>query len=441
MRSVIGSVIRYVVRAASLMLMALPLQGQNVGTLMHQADSAFTAKDRARARQLYRRVFAKDPDQSRAAYRLGLLAANDEEALAWFKRYAALERDDAWGWVAVGERSLRVGRTVEAREAYQRAATLEPTDDDIRQRFAKARLRAAPAVEPQFGYARDSDDGTTSKFGASGDVALRGGWRVGARLSRSTISDGFVDATLSESMLRLEGRPRAAWRIDLAGGAANLTSPSDSSWPTFLADARARWRSGGAAAEVRVRRFALGTSPALMAGHAVQNEVRVGVEMPAGPFRIRAAERMGIIDVATESGNRRTQTDLALVVPRGWRGEISAQYHRTGYERASAAGYFAPGLVESIEGGTYWDLGGDGAVSASVDLGAGAQRLVLQGTAAGPWKPALRGWAALSVDLSRTVQWRAEAEAYSAPFAPVGAATSADWRYGSFTTGLQLRLP
>lgn len=426
---------------ALLTCFALPLRAQDVATLMQRADSAFTAEDRALARQLYRRVVAEDPDQSRAVYRLGLLAANDEEALRWFRRYAALERDDAWGWVAVGERSLRLGRTVEARESHLRAMTLAPDDGDIRQRLARAQLRAAPTAEPIIGYARDSDGGRTTRFGANGDRALRGGWRAGARLLRSNISDGVEDATVEESVLRLEGRPRSAWRVDLAGGAARLVPANTDTWTTFVADARARWRVGGAAVDVQARRFAVGTTPTLVAGRAMQDEVRVGVELPAGPLRIRAAERISVIDVTTERANRRTQTDLALAIPRGWRGEFSAQYHRTGYDRASLAGYFAPGLVETVEGGAYWDLGGDGAVSLSVDLGAGAQRLALQGTASGPWKPALRGWASLTVELGRVAQWRVETEAYSAPFAPVGAATAADWRYGSFTMGLLLRFP
>jgi tetratricopeptide (TPR) repeat protein len=422
-------------------VIALPAEAQSVAGLMRQADSAFAAENRALAEQLYRRVVAMDAEQSRASYRLGVLAPNDEDALVWFKRYVVLERTDAWGWVAVGDRSLRLGRTVEAREAYERAAKLEPTADDVQQRLARGRLRAAPALEPLAGYTRDSDGGHTSTIGLTGDVALRAGWRLGGRITRSSISDGVDEATLDESVLRLEGRPRAAWRIDLSGGPARFAASGSGSAFTVLAEARVRWRGRGAAADVRANRIALGTTAELVANHAVRNEARVGVDVPVRSLRIRATERVAFVNASGEDANRRLQSDAVAALPLGWRGEISVQYHRTGYERASTAGYFAPGRVETIESGTYWDLGGDGAVSLSFDLGAGAQRIALQGAGVGPWKAAVRGWAVLSVALNRTLQWRTELEAYSAPFAPVGSSTAPDWRYGSMNMGLQIRLP
>ena len=257
----------------------------------------------------------------------------------------------------------------------------------------------------------------------------------------STIGDGTVDATLDEGLLRLEGRPRATWRVDLSGGPAQLAAPGSDSWLTGVADARVRWRQQETAVEIRVRRLALGTSPQLVANRAMRDEARLGVELPVGPLRLRATANAALIEALGEDVNRRLQGDAALVLPLGWRGEISAQYHRIGYERASMVGYFAPARAETIEGGTYWELGGDGAVSFSIDLGAGEQRVEEQGAAIGPWKAALRGWARLAVDLSRTIQWRTEAEAYRAPFALAGIATTQDWRYRSLSTGLILRLP
>ena len=97
-------------------------------------------------------------------------------------------------------------------------------------------------------------------------------------------------------------------------------------------------------------------------------------------------------------------------------------------------------LTATRETGTFWDLGGDGVVSLSFDLGAGGERIALQGSAVGPWKLSLRGWATLAIDLSPKLQWRTEGEAYSAPFAPPGAVTAPDWRYGSVRTGFLLRL-
>ena len=422
-------------------ILARPLHAQDATSLLRQADSAFAAEDRALAARLYGQVLELDGEQSRAVYRLGVLSGNDETALGWFKRYVVLEPGDAWGWLAVGDKSLRVGKTIEAREAFQHAATLAPQAEDVQQRLARGRLRAAPTLEPVGGYARDSDGNRTWKYGLNGDVALRGGWRFGGRVVRSAIGDGSGEATLDEGLLRLEGRPRMAWRVDLSGGPTRLATPGADPWLTGVGDARIRWRHQATAVEIRAQRVALGTTPQLVANRAMRNEAKLGIELPAGPLRLRAAGRAGLIEALGEDANRRLLGDAALALPLGWRGEISAQYHRLGYERASTAGYFAPERVETIEGGSYWELGGDGAVSFSVDLGAGGQRVAEQGAEVGPWKLALRGWALLAVDLSRTIQWRTEAEAYSAPFAPVGVATAPDWRYGSITTGLLVRVP
>lgn len=423
------------------LLLALPLHAQSASEALRRADSAFAAEDRALAGQLYRQVLESNPDQSRAVYRLGVLSHSEETAMGWFKRYVTLEPGDAWGWLALGDRSLRVGKTVEAKDAYQRAATLEPKVEEVLQRLERGKLRAAPTLEPLGGYVRDSDGNSTWKYGLDGDFALRGGWRLGLRGLMSRISDGLDAAAAGEGLVRLEGRPRQALRVDLAGGVASLTPSGGSAWLTAEGDARLRWRGKGAGLELRAQRLPLGTTPLLVGNHVMRNEGRLGIELPVGPLRIRGTGHVALIEAVGEDANRRLQGDGALALPLGWRGEISAQYHRLGFERASTAGYFAPGRVETVEAGTYWELGGDGAVSLSFDLGAGVQRLAEQGADVGPWKPAFRGWAMFAVDLTRTLQWRTEAEAYNAPFAPVGVSTAPDWRYGAVTTSLLARIP
>jgi tetratricopeptide (TPR) repeat protein len=427
--------------AVLLIILAVPLRAQDIGALMRQADSAFVAENRALAAQLYRRVVALDEEQSRAVYRLGVLSANDADALAWFKRYAALERTDAWGWMAVGDRSLKLGLNVEAREAYRRAVALAPSDADARQRLERALLRAAATVEPLVSLARDSDGGYTHQYGLGGDVSMRAGWRLGARFRQSNMGDRQSEASLDDGVVRAELRNPNGWRLNFSGGLAQLSSRRAGRWATLLGEARARRRGPNGAIDVQVRRFALGTAPVLVNSHAVQDDARIGLEVPVAILRLRAGERVGSISAEGEAANRRLQTDAVAALPFGWRGEVSVQLHRVAYEHASKAGYFAPRRVETIESGTYWDLWGDGAVALSVDLGAGAQRLALQGAAPGPWKAALRCWSALSVDISRTLQWRVELEAYSAPFAPIAASTAPDWRYASLNTGLQVRLP
>lgn len=424
-------------------LWAAPLAGQTKAKdILLRADAAFKAGNRSLAERLYLQVIELDPYQSRAVYQLGQLAKNDEQALGWFRRYTELEPDDAWGWLAAGDKYLKLGKSVEAKSAYERAARLAPKDNDIREHLARGRLRAAPGVNPLGGYERDSDGNRTWRAGLGADLAVRGGLRFGGRVARADISDGFTSARVDEGVVRLEGRPTITTRLDFSFGFNRLVVPESTSRTTSVADFHLRWRSleGAPAVEIRAQRLALGTAPLLVINQSMRNELRVSLEIPADPVRIRVGGRAGRIETAVEEANSRLQGDAALVLPLGWRGEVSAQYHRLGFSRPSAAGYFAPRLVETLEGGTYWELGGDGGASLSLDLGAGIQHLAKQEEKAGPWKLALRAWAMLIVDVSRRVQWQTEAEAYSAPFAPVGVVTTPNWRYISVRTGLLFRI-
>lgn len=425
-------------------LIAAPLAGQSkVKDLLSRADAAFKAEDRALAKRLYRQVLELDPYQSRAVYRLGQLSRNDEAALRWFRKYAELEPDDAWGWVAVGDKCLRLGKAVEAKNAYERAAGLAPKAEDIRERLGKARIRAAPGLEPLGGYERDSDGNSTWRAGLGADMAVRGGFRLGGRFWRASISDGFSSAKIDQGIVRLEGRPSTAVRTDLSFGLGRLVIPDTSSWTTPVADFRLRWRNpqGAPAVDLRAQRLALGTTPLLVANRAMRNEARFGLELPLGLVRVRVGGRAARIETLVEEANTRLQGDTALVLPMGWQGEISVQYHRLGFTRATAAGYFAPRRVETLEGGTYWELGSGGRASLALDLGAGIQRLAKQEEEIGSWKLALRGWTMLSIDLTPSVQWRVEAEAYSAPFAPVAVVTTPNWRFFSIAASLLFRLP
>jgi len=420
-----------------------PLAGQSkIADLLRKADAAFADEDRAAAAELYRQVLALDPSQSRAAYRLGVLAPDDASALAWFKRYVELEPNDAWGRLACGDRLLKLGKPVDAVKEMEAAARLAPQAGDIRQRLEKARLQAAPAFEPLGGGSWDSDQNAVTAFGAAGDAAVRGGWRVGGIFRRSTIDDGTTRAGLTEAAVRVAGRPAPSFSLTASAGLAWLAPFDGPARATPALDLRFRLRpaSPRPSFELRLARSPLAYSPLLLANRAMRNEARIGLEIPAGPVRLRGMARLGIIETAAEESNRRTQFDLSAAIPVVSGLEISAQFHSLGFSRLSSAGYFAPRSVETLEAGLYATIEGAGPVSAEIDLGAGIQRLAKQNEPAGTWKPALRGWAWIALDLAAAVQLRVEAEAYSSPYAPLGVSTAPDWKYFAFTAGLLFRI-
>ena len=432
-------------------VLAVSLAAQtSVKDLLRQAEAAMEDEDRELAEKLYLQIIELDPEQSDPYYRLGLLARNAEIALSWFKQYAELEPDDAWGWLAVGEKSLKVGKLREALAAFERAAKLAPDAEDIQEGLVEGRLRAASTLGPIGGYSLDSEDFRVVRYGAEGGIPLRAGFRLGGRVVRSDLKGKLLKATIDEFLVRLEGKPCLALQLDLTAGLTSSAAQGMgfagrfkvNSFVTPEADLRVRWRNPdrGPAFDVRLQRMPYASTPALVVSRAVQNDARIGLELPVGPLRVRGMGRASLIETERETSNKRFQADAAVVLPFGWRGEASLQFHTLGFERASSAGYFAPRSVQTLEAGTYWELGGEGRVSAELDVGIGIQRLAKQREAVGPWKPAFRGWGYLAVDIVPTIQARLEAEAYSAPFAPVQAVAAENWKYLSVGVGLLFRM-
>jgi len=141
-------------RAACRLMVAalLPLaQGhaQRPGTAstLAQADSAWGADDRARARVLYGEALARDSTQSRAVFRLAQLETDPVRALVLFRRYVALEPDDPWGHMAEGDQLGRMGRVEEGLGAYATAHSLAPDERDVALGRAKLLERAGRARE------------------------------------------------------------------------------------------------------------------------------------------------------------------------------------------------------------------------------------------------------------------------------------------------------
>jgi len=101
-------------------------------TLLQQADAAYAAGDRERARRLYQAVLASNPDNSRAIFQLARLAPEGSaEAIALLRRYLAFEPGDAWGYMALGDALAKAGRLDEAIAQYHHARRQAPGESDV----------------------------------------------------------------------------------------------------------------------------------------------------------------------------------------------------------------------------------------------------------------------------------------------------------------------
>lgn len=101
-------------------------------TLMQQADAAYAAGDRERARRLYQAVLASDPNNSRATFQLARLAPEGSaEAIALLRRYVAFAPNDPWGYMALGDALAKAGRVTEAIEQYHHARDRAPEESDV----------------------------------------------------------------------------------------------------------------------------------------------------------------------------------------------------------------------------------------------------------------------------------------------------------------------
>jgi hypothetical protein len=419
---------------------AIPAAAQSAGM---RADSAWEAGQLELARRLYEGELAANPDNSHAVFRLAQLSPDPHLALRLYQRYTVLEPDDAWGWMALGDELARLGRTREALAMYDRAGKLRPLEPDVaigRARILTLRATRAPALEPSVGYSRDSDGNRTSRLGLRADWEVGEGTRLGVSGSAASIGDGVTSHRIQEGSLRLShgSGGRSRFTVD-AGGVRLERGLAGNTWLTAVGEARLRWHAPGRAhgmlLDLRAQRLPLGTTPLLIENRGIRNEARAIAELPVGPLKLRGGGRVGSITALSES-NTRWAVDGALVLPLGWQGELSFQYHRLHYDRPSNVGYFAPRRVESIEGGSYAELAGQG-VSLAFDLGAGAQRLQEFGAGTGPWRLALRGWAYVAVPFAPGRELRLELEGYQAPFAPEGVTTSEHWSYFAVSSGVR----
>jgi predicted TPR repeat methyltransferase len=367
-----------------------------------------------------------------------------EEAAAAYDGWLANHPDDAEALRELGRARLRAGRPAAAINALAHAERVDSAPG-LRLLLRQARAQAVPALEPTGGGSRDSDDDHTTRYGLRGDVAVRDGTRFGFVVERVRVADPTDVAHADRAAATLALRPTSTVRLDAAAGGvrlARLAAPFQE-LTTPVGSFRLRWRAplGGPALDLSAQRVAVDASPLLVANHVLRNEVSLRGEIPAGPFRLRGAGRAADIEAGAER-NTRTGFDAIAAVPIAEGAELSAQFHRQGYAHGTTAGYFAPSRVETVEAGTYFEVGDGQPFVLALDLGAGMQRLAEQASPPGPWRRALRMYGYAAVAIAPEARLQLEMEGYDAPLAGEAVTTSgAGWRYGSVAVSVRVEVP
>jgi hypothetical protein len=279
---------------------------------------------------------------------------------------------------------------------------------------------------------------------------LADGVRLGAGLQRHIISNDIDQEQGTDMLARLTARVAPGVSASIEGGAMQFGAAArpgapppvprtGDSWTALHASARLRGRaagSNGPSFDLRAERTPLAFSPVLVFNRVTRSEARAMVEVPLARLRVRGSGRVGQFEAPGEAANGRLGAEGALVLPLG-AVQPSIQYRLIGFQRASAAGYYAPRRAETAEGGLYFESGDEGRLSFAADLGAGMQRVMDHGGGEGEWSPAGRAWGQATLAIGPSRFWYIELEAYNAAFAPEGVATAGHWRSLSVTSGLR----
>ena len=397
------------------------------GEALHEYDEALRLAPKERDAIIGR---------ARVLARAGRLEQADSTYEAWLTAHPG----DMEALRELGRAELRAGRPAAAVRALEQAGA--DSASGTARLLRQAHGEAAPAFEPTAGGSRDSDDDHTTRYGLRGDFAVSDGTRLGLMAERVRVADPVDLAHADRAALTLALRPSSTVRLDASAGGVRLTrlAPPLQELTTPIGSVRLRWRSpdGSPALDLSAQRAPVDASPLLVANHVLRDEVVLRGEIPAGPLRLRGEGRAASVQAGSER-NTRTALSAIVAVPLSWRLELSGQFHRMGYDHATTAGYFAPRRVETMEAGTYLELGDGAPFTLALDLGAGVERLADQGAPISPWRRALRMYGYAAATITPGTRLQLEMEGYDSPIAGEAVTTSgAGWRYGS--VGVSLRV-
>ena len=209
--------------------------------------------------------------------------------------------------------------------------------------------------------------------------------------------------------------------------------------PTAQVRLRAASPADAARLDVRFNRSLVDATPLLLARRVVRHDIQVrpAVALPQR-LRLRAVGGTSLIEGNGDRNHRYTLGGGPVWNPIQAM-ELSANFTQSSHSHATKAGYFAPKRIQSIDAGTYLEFERN-ALTVALDMGAGVERFMEFGSRFGSWRPALRGYALMSLRVRPGRELRLELDGYNSQAGPALVPTSG-WKYGSVAASFRWSLP
>lgn len=315
-------------------------------------------------------AFSDELDRALAQYDSVLVRAPDNvqaiqgkaRTLAWADRLidaeelaregAAVAPEASGSWVVLGQILQWQGRNAAAREAFQRAIALSPTDGEAHDQLRAVSLALAPMARPSTVYEADSDDNrmlTTS---------LAAGWHPLPRLElrmdayRRGLEQNALERASFGGMLTGTWVAEPGWRLT-AGVGGSVTDAADTpSYAALRAGVRSPERHAVRGA-VDVSSQALDETAALASRGVRFTSITGSVRWkPAPAWRVDAASGYALFDGSAD--NTRINGSVAASRRIGRSFSLGAGVRTFSYEEDLDDGYFDPDWYGIAEITSWW---------------------------------------------------------------------------------------
>ena len=307
----------------------------------------------------YDEVLVRAPDEMRAL-------TGKVKTLGWAGRLSESERvalqaveadrSSAEAWGGLGQVYGWQGRDAAAREAFETAAELAPTNAVIRDQLRSLNLALAPVARPSVVYENDSDGNTmvTTSLAAGWHATPRLDVRAGGYFKQLDQTTGFGQLELTAQGVTVSGRYqlRPGWTLSGGLGGSRSNGTDNPSNVEYRLGVRTPDRSslGGA---LRFASVGLNETAAL-AERGVRSTglLIMGRWTPALGWRLDGTMGLGKFEGTENNGRRSLSLSASRRVGRFF--SLGASFRGFSFEKDLDDGYFDPDFYGIGEITSHW---------------------------------------------------------------------------------------